>query len=119
MHITRTVNSASIQFKETRQIARMADIHGVGNAGPRRRDFLVFSCFQKNREFIVFVSRHNKLGYRKSHAAGKFTAESVAEISGRHGKNNFLTTLGELRVRVNIINNLRQDTTEIYRIGGR
>ena len=117
VNLSNAINSAAVQIKETRQITGMSDIHRVGNACAGGRNLIVFSCRHENRKLVIFIGGHDQFGDRQTHAAGVFTAQRVTEISRRNGKNCLFFVLGKLGIGVNVVDDLRENPTEVDGIG--
>jgi len=111
------VHRPAIEVEETGQVAGVTHIHGVGKAGPGRRDLGVAPRGEKPGKLVVFVGGHNQHPDRQAHATGVFAPQGVAEISRGNGKDDLLSRRRQLGIGIDIIDRLREDSPEIDGIG--
>ena len=109
------IHLAAINRHEPGEIARMADVHGVGEAVARGINLFVPASREKIGEFVVAINRHNQPPHRQAHLAGEHRAHHVAEIAGGNRDDQRFTELGG---RVEIVNSLRQQPPDVDRVGG-
>ena len=109
-----------IQVKNAHEVARIANIHGVGQC-LFAVGGMVFARLQILIKHIVGVVGSNESFHGESHALGDETCRDVAEVSAGRTKNELLVLsqqfLPELGVGVEIVECLGQETGHIDAVG--
>ena len=116
--------AAGRQIKKPLQIAGNENIHRRGGGKNKLSASVVNSCLEKVKQYLIVIGSADQPVNRNSQALGKISSQNISKVSSRNRDiNGFslfnLSVSQKLRICVNIINNLRHQTADINRVGGR
>ena len=116
--LIKTPDFAAEQLFHARPVVRLADVHGV-RQGRLRRLRRPVAILQEARHGIVGVGSGNKTLNRQPQRFRQQAGGEIAEVAAWHRHHQLVTgLLRQLRDRLEVVADLRQQTTDINRVGG-
>ena len=116
--------SSGNQIDQTLQVTGNQDIHRWGFRQDKLTIPVIGTCTEEIKKHLIFVGGADQFCNRNPHFLCKVSCQNISKISCRYDYIDRIALLDfsifqETTISVNIVNNLRHQTTDIDRIGGR